>query len=125
MNDSPRLLIVDDETRILSILSKLFEEDGYDVRASSDPVAAVGIAAEFHPHVALVDLAMPDIDGIELLSRIRSDHPRLQVVIMTAYGSISSAVEAMRRGAFDYITKPLDNDELRLVIERSGATDRD
>jgi DNA-binding NtrC family response regulator len=119
MNKSPRLLIVDDETRILSILSKLFEEGGYEVVTSSDPEAAVATAAELHPHVALVDLAMPGIDGIELLSRLKGDNPRLQVVIMTAYGSISSAVEAMRRGAFDYITKPFDNDELLLVIERA------
>jgi DNA-binding NtrC family response regulator len=119
MNESPRLLIVDDETRILSILSKLFEEGGYDVVTSSDPEAAVATAAEVHPHVALVDLAMPGIDGIELLSRLKADNPRLQVVIMTAYGSISSAVEAMRRGAFDYITKPFDNDELQLVIDRA------
>ncbi len=119
MNDSPRLLIVDDETRILSILAKLFDEDGYVVETSSDPEAAAVVAPEFHPHVALVDLAMPGIDGIELLSRLKADNPRLQVVIMTAYGSISSAVEAMRRGAFDYITKPFDNDELRLVISRA------
>ncbi len=119
MNESPRLLIVDDETRILSILSKLFEEDGYEVETSSEPEEAGSTASEFHPHVALVDLAMPGIDGIEVLSRLRTENPRLQVVIMTAYGSISSAVEAMRRGAFDYITKPFDNDELRLVISRA------
>jgi len=119
MSDSPRLLIVDDETRILSILAKLFAEDGYEVETSADPEAAAAVASELHPDVALVDLAMPGIDGIELLSRMRTDNPRLQVVIMTAYGSISSAVEAMRRGAFDYITKPFDNDELRLVVSRA------
>ena len=81
MNDSPRLLIVDDETRILSILATLFEEDGYEVVTSSDPLAAVATAAELHPHVALVDLAMPGIDGLELLSRIRDDNSRLQVVM--------------------------------------------
>jgi len=126
-----RLLVVEDEARIRAIVTKLFEADGFAVEAVGDAEAALerlegqgsgptsSQAPDRAPDVALVDLALPGMNGIELLGRLRTERPRLQVVIMTAYGSISSAVEAMREGAFDYVTKPFDNAELRLVVERA------
>jgi len=119
-----RLLVVEDEARIRAIVIKLFEADGYAVEAVGDAESALERVGDLAPDVALLDLALPGMGGIELLGRLKAEHPRLQAVIMTAHGSIASAVEAMRLGAFDYVTKPFDNTELKLVVGRALALAR-
>ena len=119
-----RLLVVEDEARIRAIVIRLFEADGYTVEAVGDAETALERIADLAPDVALLDLALPGMDGIELLGRLKAEQPRLQAVIMTAHGSIASAVEAMRLGAFDYVTKPFDNTELKLVVGRALALAR-
>ena len=93
-------------------------------RRWATPRRALERVSDLAPDVALLDLALPGMDGIELLGRLKAEHPRLQAVIMTAHGSIASAVEAMRLGAFDYVTKPFDNTELKLVVGRALALAR-
>jgi DNA-binding NtrC family response regulator len=113
------ILIVDDEKPIRRILSLLLQERRHRVTDAGSGEDALAILPEAKPDLVLLDLKLPGIDGLETLKRLRALDPRLDVVMMTAHGTISSAVEAMRRGAFDYLTKPFDNDELLILVDRT------
>ncbi len=113
------ILIVDDEKPIRRILSLLLRERRHRVTDAGSGEEALAILQEAKPDLVLLDLKLPGIDGLETLRRLRALDPRLDVVMMTAHGTISSAVEAMRRGAFDYLTKPFDNDELLILVDRA------
>ncbi|HEY4592499.1 MAG TPA: sigma-54 dependent transcriptional regulator, partial [Thermoanaerobaculia bacterium] len=117
------ILIVDDEGPIRRILSVLLRESRHRVSEAASGEEALALlgekSAEAKPDLVLLDLKLPGIDGLETLKRLRALEPRLDVVMMTAHGTISSAVEAMRRGAFDYLTKPFDNDELLILVDRA------
>jgi signal transduction histidine kinase len=119
-----RVLVVDDDSAILEVLEMRLSAMGFDVTATGDPRRAIGIADEDRFDVALVDLRMDPIDGIALMEAIHGRQPRLPVLIMTAHGTIETAVEAVQRGAFDYLTKPFVRDELRAKIARALATRR-
>jgi two-component system response regulator HydG len=114
-----RILVVDDEPSARSGLEKLLRQDGYEVDAASEGAIALGIASERPPDVVVTDLKMPKMDGIELLRKLREQDPDLPVIVVTAFGDVSSAVGAMRAGAEDYLTKPVDFDALALAIERA------
>ncbi len=113
------ILIVDDEGPIRRILSVLLRERRHRITEAASGEEALALLAEAKPDLVLLDLRLPGIDGLETLKRLRALEPRLDVVMMTAHGTISSAVEAMRRGAFDYLTKPFDNDELLILVDRA------
>jgi nitrogen regulation protein NR(I) len=113
------ILIVDDELPIRRILTMVLEEHRHRVMGVGSGEDALASFAEARPDLVLLDLKLPGIDGLETLQRLRALDPRLDVIMMTAHGTISSAVEAMRRGAFDYVTKPFDNDELLMVAGRA------
>jgi DNA-binding NtrC family response regulator len=119
-----KILIVDDEPQIRRILSVLLREKGYFVAEAESGERAIEVASEFHPHVVLLDISMPGMDGIQALRVLLETWPKLQCIIMTAHGTIRSAVEAMQIGAFHYLTKPFDNDELLLIIDRALQMDR-
>jgi two-component system, NtrC family, sensor kinase len=119
-----RVLVVDDDPAILEVLEMRLSAMGFDVTATGDPRRAIGIADEDRFDVALVDLRMDPMDGIALMEAIHRCQPRLPVLIMTAHGTIETAVEAVQRGAFDYLTKPFVRDELRAKIVRALATRR-
>jgi DNA-binding NtrC family response regulator len=116
----PRVLIIDDEASIRSILSTLLAKNGYEVQAADSGESGLEVYAQFMPAVVLLDLKMPGIDGIEVMEvldkRLNAD---CKIIIMTAHGEVRSAVEAMKKGAFDYLQKPFDNDELLAVISRA------
>ena len=114
-----RILIVDDEPQICRILSVLLAEHGYETSSAESGEDALPAQSSFRPDIVLLDVNMPGINGIETMKRLLAADPRLVCIMMTAYGSIRSAVEAMRLGAFDYLSKPFDNDELLLTIERA------
>src|SRR5690606_8086623 len=113
-----RILVADDEESMRYFVTRGLARSGYRVDAVADGAAAVTSYEQRPYDVAVLDLKMPGLDGIEVLDRLRKHDPEALVVLMTAYGTIQSAVEAMRRGAFDYVTKPLEIDELVLTIER-------
>ena len=115
----PRILIVDDENKICRLLKGLLEKKGYRVGVAGSGKAALESAAEDAPDLVLLDLKMPGMDGLEVLSRLRAAGFEGKVIIMTAFGTIESAVRAMREGAYDYITKPFAKDELFALIERA------
>ncbi|MBL9106416.1 MAG: sigma-54-dependent Fis family transcriptional regulator [Myxococcales bacterium] len=114
-----RILVVDDEPTARQGLEKLLRRKGYRVQAEADGEAALQAAAEFAPDVVVTDLRMPKMDGIELLKQLRAQDRDVPVIVATAFGEVSSAVSAMRAGADDYLTKPLEIDELVLAIERA------
>ncbi|MGK4000908.1 sigma-54-dependent transcriptional regulator [Sorangium sp. So ce1024] len=116
---SSRVLVVDDEASARSGLEKLLRQEGYAVDAAGDGAEALEIAAERPPDVVVTDLKMPKMDGMALLGKLREQDPSLPVLVVTAFGDVTSAVQAMRAGAEDYLTKPVDFDALLLSIERA------
>ena len=118
--EKPRVLIIDDEASIRSILSTLLKKNGYHVQVADSGESGLDVYAQFKPAVILLDLKMPGIDGMEVMEvldrRLNADS---KTIIMTAHGEVRSAVEAMKKGAFDYLEKPFDNDELLAIISRA------
>jgi DNA-binding NtrC family response regulator len=114
-----RVLVVDDEQRQRDILQMILESEGYATTAAGNGRQALQAARAGSFDVVLTDLKMPDLNGIELLGEILRLQPVPLVILMTAHGSIDSAVDAMRKGAFDYLTKPLEKDELLMVLRRA------
>jgi DNA-binding NtrC family response regulator len=111
-----RVLIVDDEKHQRDILQMILESEGYESVAARNGQHALQALRDQAFDVVLTDLKMPDMSGIDLLSALLKAQPGLCVILMTAHGSIGSAVDAMRAGAFDYLTKPLEKDELLVVL---------
>ena len=113
-----RVLVVDDEANARTALAEILRDEGYAVETAADGFKALGRFEEFEPDLILTDLKMPGMDGVELARKLRKDAPNIPVVVMTAFGAVETAVVAMREGAADYLTKPLNTDELLLVLER-------
>jgi len=113
-----RILVVDDDENLRWVLKTQLEEMGYSVSTAIDGEQALAAIEREPPALILTDLKMPGLSGLELLDRIRPDYPEMPVVIITAFATIQNAVQAMRAGAYDYLTKPIDYDELGLVVSR-------
>lgn len=113
------ILVIDDERNYLLVLDAVLSEAGYDVTALHDPETAIVFLDESEVDVVVTDLKMPKLTGRDVLEYVKRNYPHIPVLLMTAFGSIESAVEAMRLGAFDYITKPFSNDELILSISNA------
>jgi signal transduction histidine kinase len=113
------ILVVDDEAAGRSALARLLEEDGYTVDSAEDGASALRIAGEHPPDVVITDLKMPGMDGIELLARLKELNSELPIIVMTSFGDVGSAVAAMRAGAEDYLSKPIDIGALELLVERA------
>jgi len=114
-----RLLIIDDEPGHRLMVRAVMEDAGWDVLEAASGAAGVEIALREPLGVVLLDVRMPDMDGHEVLERLQAKRPLLPVVMLTAFGTVGSAVESMKRGAFDYLTKPSDNEELVAVLEKA------
>ncbi len=114
-----RIVVADDEESVRFTLKKALERSGYNVYTAADGKAAVDTAERVSADLVLMDIKMPTLDGLEALSLLRDRHPGAMVIIMTAFGSLKAAVEAMKRGAYDYITKPFDFEELTLLVRRT------
>lgn len=117
-NDT-KILVVDDETEIQKVLSQILVRKGYVVQTAGNGLEALKIIRKIKPDIVLLDIMMPKLDGIETLRRIKALHENVIVMMVTAYGSIKTAREAMRFGAYDYITKPFDMDFIYQIIEES------
>lgn len=113
------LLIVDDDDEFRGTVSRRFIRRGYRVREAAGPEEALRALAERQFDVALLDLVMPGMSGVELLEKLRASQPDCEAILLTGQGSIETAVEAMRKGAFDYLTKPFPLGELEMVIEKA------
>ncbi len=114
-----RILIADDEKNMRWVLSQALEAEGYEVFEAADGKEALSIVTEQAPDIVILDHKMPAPDGMEVLRRIRAKGHRFPVIMLTAHGNVQTAVEAMKAGASEYLTKPFDLDELRLSIEKA------
>jgi DNA-binding NtrC family response regulator len=117
-----QILVVDDEPNLRRVLSAQLVRDGYDVHTAEDGEQALGILGEHHVDHVITDLRMPKVDGMELLRRALAMDPELPVVMITAHGTVDNAVEALKTGAFDYITKPFDQAEVRVIVKKALLT---
>ncbi|MFQ6066733.1 MAG: sigma-54-dependent transcriptional regulator [bacterium] len=114
-----RILIVDDEANVRAVFSDVLRRESYLVKAVEDGSEALKAMDEETFDLALVDLRMPLMDGIEVLENIKKRKPEIPVIIYTGYGSITTAVEAMRKGAADYLNKPFSPEDLKSSIKKA------
>ena len=115
----PRVLIADDMQDVRYIVKKLLTEEGFEPLVAADGQEALDIIREGLPDIVLLDIKMPKLDGMQVLKQSREFISKMPIIMLTSFGSIPSAVEAVRNGAYDYLTKPFDNDELVLRIRRT------
>jgi len=113
-----RVLIVDDEERIRNILAAILMDESYEVATASDGIEALNKMADFMPQVAIVDLQMPRMNGLETIYQMMQLDKHIVSIVLTAHGTIQSAVQATKQGVYDYLTKPFDNDQMLLVVKR-------
>ena len=114
-----KILIVDDEANARAALSEILHDEGYQTETAADGFKALGKLEEFAPDVILTDLKMPGLDGIAFMEKAKAAAPGTVFVVMTAFGTISSAVAAVKKGAENYLTKPLEYDALSAIVERA------
>ena len=126
--DELRVLIVDDEPRLAEVLSRLLALEGWMARASLSGTDAVRTAADFKPHVVVLDIGLPDISGFEVLRRLRELDPAVCVLFLTARDAVEDRVAGIRAGGDDYVTKPFSMEEvaarLRGLVRRAGLTQK-
>jgi UDP-3-O-acyl N-acetylglucosamine deacetylase len=117
--DKGKILIVDDEESILESLSGILEDEGYLTITARDGIEALDISGREFPDITLLDIWMPDMDGLEVLRRLKAQDPDRVVIMISGHGTIASAVKAVKSGAFDFIEKPLNMDEILLSLEKA------
>ena len=118
MPQARAILVVDDDRDMLSLLDDLLSGEGYKVVKAKSGAEALAAIAKSRPDLVMIDVLLPDEDGLTLLAQIKREHPELEVIVMTAFGGSSSAIKAMRVGAYDYVTKPFETDDLLATLAR-------
>jgi len=118
MSTRGRIVVIDDEVNAATALETLLREDGYDVSRAHDARSGLALLEQTDADVVLTDLRMPGMDGLELLTKIKEMRPQTMVLLMTAYGTVKTAVKAMKMGAEDYLGKPIDVEELEVVLQK-------
>ncbi|GAH53781.1 unnamed protein product, partial [marine sediment metagenome] len=114
-----RILLVDDESHVLELLSVALEDEGYRILTANNGRKALDQLKKEEPQVVLLDIRMPDLDGVEVLRQIKEINKATSVIMMTAYGAMDTVVKAMQLGAYDYLTKPLDLKKVKVLIRRA------
>lgn len=122
LEERKQILVVDDEPNLRRVLSAQLARDGYEVLAAEDGEQGLAMLADHHIDLVITDLKMPKVDGMELLRRALELEPELPIVMITAHGTVDNAVEALKTGAFDYITKPFDQAEVRTIVAKALRT---
>src|SRR5918992_4818724 len=119
MNRNGTILVVDDEEIMREILETLLTREGYQVRLAASAAEGLDLARRMSFDAAIVDMMMPGMDGISALDELKKIDDDLPVIMITAFASVENAISAMKRGAFDYITKPFKNDEVVVVVQNT------
>ncbi len=117
MDRNTRILVVDDDENIRKVLTTILEDEGYDVEAADTAKIAIEKTAKKFYNVALIDIRLPDMEGIELLTKMRPTTPRLRKIIVTGYPTMQNAVEAVNKGADAYVLKPFNVEKVLDIIE--------
>ena len=120
----PNILVVDDKDSMRNMLTETLLEEGHRVDSAENGVKAIDLVTNKAYDLVLTDLKMPDISGLEVLSRVKEIDSETAVIVMTAFGTIEDAVSAMKIGAYDFITKPFDTDHLCVLVNRALETRR-
>jgi DNA-binding NtrC family response regulator len=120
MSKAVRLLVVDDEPHVRTSLACWFREEGYEVEVAASGREALAVLARVGPQILLVDIKMPGMDGIELQRRARELAPDATIIIMTAYASVETAVQALKEGAYDYVVKPFDPEQVSRLVAKAA-----
>ncbi|MEJ5286484.1 MAG: Glycine cleavage system H protein [Candidatus Kapaibacterium sp.] len=121
-NSKIKILVIDDEQIVLDSIKRLLKKDeNYIIETALSAMEGLAKVDEFKPNVILTDLMMPEIDGLELLKKVKEKDEKIFVIMITGYATINTALQAMQLGAFDYIAKPFTREELRRVIERAAS----
>ena len=115
----PRVLVIDDEEKMCWALDRALSHEGYQVITATEGLQGITLAQEAEPSIIILDLWLPDIDGMEALRKIKEFNPHIPVIMLTAHGTIETAIEAMKIGANDYITKPFKLDELKVILKQA------
>src|SRR5512136_932322 len=118
------ILIIDDEASLLELLTVVFKKEGYSVKTAATAAGGFEILAKEEIDLVVTDIKMPGADGMDILRYARENMPDLPVILITAYGSIAQAVEALKAGALDYVVKPFDVEELKIIVGRGLAAKR-
>src|SRR3972149_1942866 len=118
MSTRGRIVVIDDEVNAATALEPLLREDGYEGASAHDARGGLLLLEKAEPDVVLTDLRMPGMDGLELLQKVKEVRPETMVILMTAYGTVKTAVKAMKLGAEDYLGKPIDVEELEVVLQK-------
>src|SRR5262245_1658020 len=116
-----KVLIVDDEPAIREVLEMILQEWGYDVRLASDGAEARDLVESYDPAIVISDVVMPQLSGLDLLRILKAGNPNRPVILITAHASIDLAVESMKQGAQDFITKPMDYPKLRAILKAAES----
>jgi two-component system response regulator RegA len=122
--EAPSLLVIDDDEVFRSRLARAFARRGYDVREAADGIEAVRSARQDSPELAVLDLRMPGPSGLAVLEELKAIDPTTNIVVLTGYGSIATAVEAVRLGATHYLTKPADVEDIEAAFARASHPDQ-
>ena len=122
MTETKQVLVADDEDNLRRVLKAQLQRDGYEVHTVADGDAVLRALDEHHIDVLITDLRMPKLDGMRVLEKVSTRFPRLPVIMITAHGTVDTAVEALKLGAFDYVTKPFDQAEFRSVVHKAART---
>ena len=113
------ILIVDDDKKLLSVMKNIFTEEGHDVSACSDGLEAIEMCREHKFDLIITDLMMPGANGLEVLKATRKIDPNTIVILVTGFASLETAIEAIREGAYDYITKPFKLEEIKILVNNA------
>ncbi|MCL2178516.1 MAG: sigma-54 dependent transcriptional regulator [Proteobacteria bacterium] len=116
------ILVVDDEANLRKVLATILRKQGYEVSLAAHGEEALALVQKSKVDVIVTDLVMPKLGGMELLKTLAQTHPEIPIIMITAHGTVDSAVEAIKRGAFDYITKPFEQSEIQSVVEKAAKT---
>ena len=121
---SERILVVDDEEGMRRLLSRVLTREGYETSAVANGAEALRLVASERFDLVVTDIKMPEMDGLQLLAELKEYEPSLPIIVITAYGTIENAVQALRSGAYDYIAKPFENDEIKLTVAKAFERER-
>ena len=115
---SRRVFVIDDDPVMLLSCRRILEKDGYEVETYSNGVEGIRRIEEVRPELLLVDLKMPELDGLQVIERVRAVDPEIIIAVITGYATVATAIDAMQAGAYDFLPKPFTPDELRLIVNR-------
>ena len=118
LEKTPRILIIDDEEVVLDSCMQILKKGNYELSTAMNGESGLQLLNDFQPDLVCVDLKMPGLSGFEVLNKIREIDPNIVCIVITGYSTVSSAIEAMKNGAYDFLPKPFTPDEFRLIIGR-------